>query len=66
MKFIIGIVLAVLYAILAGLAFGSSGSGWAAGHSDLGLWWGVIGALLSIAGLGALMGSWLHTRPQED
>lgn len=66
MKLLIGIVLGVFYAVLAGLAFRTSSGGWAAGHPDLGLWWAVIGTLLSVAGLGALIGTWLHTRPRED
>ena len=66
MKRIIGIVIGVFYAVLAGLALRTSSGGWAAGHGDLGLWWAVIGTLLGIAGLGAVLGSWVHTRPSED
>lgn len=66
MKFIVGIVIGVLYAILVALALAKSSLGWQAGHADLGFWWGVIGVLLGIAGLGAVIGSWLHTRPSED
>jgi hypothetical protein len=66
MKLIIGIVIGLLYLVLSGLAFRSSGAGWNAGHGDLGFWWAVIASLLGIAGLGALLGSWIHTRPQED
>ncbi len=52
-----------------GLAFGAfrnSSAGWAGGHSDLGFWWAVIGGLLTIAALGALIGTWLHTRPADS
>ena len=66
MKRIVGIVIAVLYAVLAGLAFGNSTGSWGAGNADLGFWWSVIACLLAIAGTGALLGSWIHTRPQED
>ncbi|MFC1660881.1 hypothetical protein ACFL3S_05420 [Gemmatimonadota bacterium] len=66
MKRIVGIGIALLYALLSGLAFRSSKGGWAAGHSDLGFWWAVIGTLLGIAGLGALLGSWIHTRSAQD
>jgi len=66
MKIIIGIVIGVIYAVLAGLAFGVSSNGWQAGHADLGFWWAVIGSLLVVAGLGALAGTWIHTRPSED
>ena len=48
---------------MAFLAFRNSSAGWDAGHSDLGFWWTVIAGLLSIAGLGALIGTWIHTRP---
>ena len=66
MKSLIGIVFAVLFAILAALAFQNSNQGWSLGHSDLGFWWAVIGTLLAIAGLGALVGGWIHTWPAED
>jgi hypothetical protein len=66
MKLIVGILIGVLYAILAFLAFRVSSGGWAGGHPDLGFWWAVIGTLLGIAGLGALIGSWVHTRPSRD
>jgi len=66
MKFIVGIVLGVFYAVLVALALGQSSGGWQAGHSDLGFWWAVIGALLGVAGSGAVVGTWLHTRPSED
>ena len=55
--------------IWLGLAFGAlrtANAGWAAGHSDIGFWWTVIAALLAIAGLGALIGTWIHTRPQQQ
>ena len=45
------------------LAFRNSSAGWDAGHSDLGFWWTVIAGLLAIAGLGALIGTWIHTQP---
>jgi len=51
-----------------GMAFGayqSASAGWDAGHSDLGFWWTVIGALLAIAGLSAMIGTWIHTRTND-
>jgi hypothetical protein len=56
----------VAYAVLVTLALEQSTRGWQAGNADLGFWWAVIGALLGIAGLGAVIGSWLHTRPAGD
>jgi len=66
MKRIIGIGIGVFYGVLSWLAFMSSTSNWSAGNSDLGLWWSVIGTLLGVAGVGALLGTWFHTRPAED
>jgi hypothetical protein len=66
MKRIIGILIGVFYGVLCGLAFTSSSGNWAAGNSDLGLWWAVIGTLLGVACLGALLGTWFHTRPADD
>lgn len=66
MKFLVGIVIGVIYAVLVGLALNQSAQGWQAGQADLGFWWTVIGTLLGIAGLGAVIGTWLHTRPAED
>ncbi|NNM04045.1 MAG: hypothetical protein HKO65_02995 [Gemmatimonadetes bacterium] len=66
MKRFIGIAISVFYGILAALAFTSSARNWFLQNSDLGLWWAVIGTLLGIAGLGAILGTWFHTRPVED
>ena len=66
MKRIIGILIGFFYAFLSGLAFTSSTRNWFVGNADLGLWWGVIGTLLGIAGLGAFFGTFFHTRPEED
>jgi hypothetical protein len=62
----IGILIGVVYAVLAGLAATVSIQGWFEGNGDLGLWWAVIGTLLGIAGLGAILGTWSHTRPADD
>ncbi|MCH2465543.1 MAG: c-type cytochrome [Gemmatimonadetes bacterium] len=54
--------------IWLGMAFGSyqnSRAGWEAGHADLGFWWAIIGGLLAIAGLSALVGTWIHTRTSK-
>ncbi len=53
----------VVWLGMAFLAFRYSSAGWDAGHSDLGFWWTVIAGLLSIAGLAALIGTWIHTQP---
>jgi hypothetical protein len=66
MKFMIGIVLGLFYAALVGLAFNQSAGAWQAGNADLGFWWAVIGSILGVAGSGAVIGTWIHTRPVED
>lgn len=52
--------------VLAGFAFSDSSVGWSAGHSDIGFWWAVIAVFLTIAGLGAVIGTWIHTQPPKD
>ena len=66
MKSIVGVVLGVFYAVLVGLALTQSSGAWQAGNADLGFWWAVIGTILGVAGFGAVIGTWLHTRPSED
>ena len=56
----------VVWLGMAFLGFLNGGAGWDAGHSDLGFWWTVIAGLLAITGLGALIGTWIHTQPRED
>ena len=51
----------VLLALAAGAARTAS-LGWGGGHTDVGFWWTVIAGLLTIAGLGALVGTVIHTR----
>ncbi len=51
----------VLLALAAGAARTAS-LGWGGGHTDVGFWWTVIAGFLTIAGLGALVGTVIHTR----
>ena len=51
----------VLLALAAGAARTAS-LGWGGGHTDIGFWWTVIASFLTIAGLGALVGTVIHTR----
>lgn len=55
-----GLVIGVVYLIIAMGAFKTAMAGWQAGHGDLGFWWTVIAGLLTIAGVGALVGTWIH------
>ena len=63
MKRIVGIGIGIVYLGISALTLRTAAVGWQAGHSDLGFWWSVIAALLAIAGLGAVIGTWIHTRP---
>ncbi|MCH7890006.1 MAG: hypothetical protein IH921_00745 [Gemmatimonadetes bacterium] len=63
---VLGIMAGVGILVLAGFAWDDSATGWSAGHSDIGFWWAVIATFLTIAGLGAMIGTWLHTQPIED
>ena len=65
MKRYAGLVIGVIYLLIAMGAFKSGMTGWGAGHSDLGFWWTIIGCLLAIAGLGALLGTWVHAWSDE-
>lgn len=65
MKRYAGLIIGVIYLLIAMGAFQKSITGWGQGHSDLGFWWTVIGSLLAIAGLGALMGTWIHAWSDE-
>ena len=66
MKRILGMGIGVVY---LGLAFGAltrANGGWATGYSDIGFWWTVIAVILAIGAGGAIIGTWLHTRPTES
>ena len=65
MKRIFGIGVGVVWLGIALAALRNGSAGWAAGHSDLGFWWTIIAGLLAIAGLGALIGTWIHTRQSD-
>jgi hypothetical protein len=64
MKFF-GYVIGIIWIGLAFGAFRTSAAGWSGGHSDMGFWWAVIGTLLSVAALGALIGTTIHIRAQR-
>ena len=55
-----GIVIGVLWLIMAGTSLWSAARGAANGREDWALAWGLVGGLLTIAGLAALIGSWWH------
>jgi hypothetical protein len=48
--------------VLAALAFQDSLEGRSNGYLDIGFWWGVISLFLTIAGLSAIVGTFIHTQ----
>ena len=66
MSRIFGYLVGVVWLGLAIVALRNSMGGWEAGNSDIGFWWGVIAAFLIIAAGGAIVGTFLHTRPVTE
>lgn len=66
MKQYVGLIIGVVYLLIAMGAFKTGMDGWGAGHSDLGVWWSVIGTLLAMAGIGAILGTWVHAWSDES
>ncbi len=62
---VLGVLAGVGILVMAGFTFQDSAAGWADGHSDIGFWWAVITVLLTIAGVGTIIGTWIHTQPTE-
>jgi hypothetical protein len=62
---IFGFLVGIVWLVFASVAFRNSSAGWGADATDLGFWWAVIGVFLTLAAGGALVGTWLHTRPQH-
>ena len=62
MKRILGMGVGIVWYGLAFGAFRTASGGWETGHPDIGFWWTVIACLLAIAGTGALVGTYIHTR----
>lgn len=65
MKRLFGMVVGVLYIGIAYSAFSRAQAGWADGYPDIGFWWTVITAFLTIAALAALVGTWIHTQASK-
>jgi hypothetical protein len=57
MSRIFGFVVGAVWLVFAFVALRRSLDGWSAGYADLGVWWGVITALLLIAASAALVGT---------
>ncbi len=58
----LGFLAGLVLLALAGGAARTASLGWGGGHTDVGFWWTVIAGFLTIAGLGALVGTVIHTR----
>lgn len=65
MNRIFGYLVGIVWLGLAYLAFQNASAGRAAGQEDVGFWWTVITGLLTIAALGALVGTTLHSRGDD-
>ena len=55
-----GIVVGVLWLLMAGTSIWSAMRGAANDRGDWALAWGLVGGLLLVAGLAAIIGSWWH------
>lgn len=62
MNRIIGIVICLGVGVLAAIAFQTASTGSAEGHPDVGFWWTIIGLFLTVAAVGGIIGTWIHTR----
>ena len=62
MKKALGLLAGLFLLSLAARACQTASLGWSEGHSDVGFWWSVITGFLTIAGLGAVIGTLIHTR----
>jgi hypothetical protein len=65
MKSALGVLAGLVLLVLAIGAFRTASGGWSGGHTDIGFWWTVIASFLTIAALGAIIGTVVHSRPAE-
>jgi len=61
MNRIFGYLVGVVWLGMAFGAFQRGQNGGALGYSDMSVWWTIIAGLLTIAGVGALVGTTIHT-----
>lgn len=66
MNRIFGYFIGVVWAGLAYGAFQRGAAGAELGQDDVRLWWTIIAGLLSIAALGALIGTTIHARADQS
>ena len=65
MKKALGFFAGLVLLALAGGAARTASIGWGGGDTDIGFWWTVIASFLTIAALGALVGTAIHSRPES-
>jgi hypothetical protein len=65
MKRILGMGVGIVYFGIAFAALRRATAGWETGFNDIGFWWTVIAVILAIAATGAMVGTWIHTRPSD-
>ncbi len=61
MKRVVGVAIGIVYLGIATVTLMYSTGSWREGHADIGFWFTVIAVFLVVAGLGAIIGTWLHT-----
>jgi len=65
MKRILGMGVGLVYFVIAFGAFSRARAGWADNYPDVGFWFTIIAAFLTIAGVSALVGTWIHTQESK-
>ncbi len=65
MSRILGIVAGLVIGGFAVLAYRNAAEGWSLGQTDVGVWFTIIAGFLSIAAVVAVVGTILHSRPQN-
>lgn len=66
MNRIFGYFIGVVWLVLAYGAFQRGAAGRALDQADVSLWWTIIAGLLTIAALGALIGTTIHSRADQS
>ncbi len=66
MNRIFGYTIGLLWLYLAFGAFQRGQAGGEMGYTDMVVWWTIIAGLLTIAGLGALIGTTIHTSQKRS
>ena len=55
-----GFGIGILWLLMAGTCFWTAVRGWSNDRPDWGLLWGMVGVLLTAAGVAAMVGTWWH------